>query len=405
MVWLQSLIQQLHRFPGSARILVSRENITLAPEEVMGFPSCRVIFAALLCAAPGLTPAAQEDAQPSAHRTYYGNYRISDDHWLGIDRFVTDDGENTMLISDYSSGVVRRLFPATAAEFVMGPGFHIASPAELTVRFVKDERGNTTGMSLQQANGTQTLAERIPLKNEDVFFEQADAKLAGTLLMPATRGPHPAIILLHGSGALTRYKFGPYPHFFTSLGFAVLIYDKRGTGNSTGLRMDASTGTVMKSAFYPEDLANDALAAMRFLQQREDIDSRRIGFWGSSEGGMLATYVASRSKDVAFAINSSGFMEPLWKTLQWQVGAILRAAGTSAADIEKQQAFVDLWMRVARTGEDWEVFKKREKQRLAFSRHCAHGCSPEALPAPVHKKRVHHDRVRALTRANARHGK
>jgi pimeloyl-ACP methyl ester carboxylesterase len=126
--------------------------------------------------------------------------------------------------------------------------------------------------------------------------------------------------------------------------------------------MDASTGTVMKSAFYPEDLANDALAAMRFLQQREDIDSRRIGFWGSSEGGMLATYVASRSKDVAFAINSSGFMEPLWKTLQWQVGAILRAAGTSAADIEKQQAFVDLWMRVARTGQEWEVFKKREKQ-------------------------------------------
>src|SRR5688500_17045892 len=151
MVWLQSLIQQLHRFPGSARILVSRENITLAPEEVMGFPSCRVIFAALLCAAPGLTPAAQEDAQPSAHRTYYGNYRISDDHWLGIDRFVTDDGENTMLISDYSSGVVRRLFPATATEFVMGPGFNIASPAELTVRFVKDERANTTGLALQQA--------------------------------------------------------------------------------------------------------------------------------------------------------------------------------------------------------------------------------------------------------------
>src|SRR5688500_15545 len=111
MVWLQSLIQQLHRFPGSARILVSRENITLAPEEDMGYPSCRVIVAAVLCAAPGPTTAAQEDAQSSAHRTYYGNYRMSDEHWLGIDRFVTDDGENTMLNTDYSSGEVRGLFP------------------------------------------------------------------------------------------------------------------------------------------------------------------------------------------------------------------------------------------------------------------------------------------------------
>src|SRR6185503_9539490 len=127
---------------------------------------------------------------------------------------------------------------------------------------------------------------------EEVVISSGDAKLAGTLLLPRAKGPHPAIILLHGSGPLTRYSFGPYPHFFTSLGFAVLIYDKRGAGVSTGLRMDASTGTVMKAAFYPDDLANDALAALRFLQQREDIDPKRIGFWGSSEGGMLTMQVA-----------------------------------------------------------------------------------------------------------------
>ncbi|HEU5136926.1 MAG TPA: alpha/beta fold hydrolase [Steroidobacteraceae bacterium] len=280
---------------------------------------------------------------------------------LGIDRFITDDGQDTMLISDYSSGVVRRLFPAPDDAFVMGPGFASASPVELTVRFVTDDRGTIKGISLRRADGTQAFAERVPLNQEEVSFEQADAKLAGTLFMPANEGPHPAIILLHGSGPLTRYKFGPYPHFFTSLGFAVLIYDKRGTGSSTGLRMDASTGTVMKASYYPDDLANDALAALSFLRRHEGIDSDRIGFWGSSEGGMLATFVASRSKDVAFAINSSGFMEPLWQTLHWQVGAILRAAGAPAADIDRQQAFVDLWMRVARTGKGWEEFKKREQ--------------------------------------------
>jgi pimeloyl-ACP methyl ester carboxylesterase len=80
---------------------------------------------------------------------------------------------------------------------------------------------------------------------------------------------------------------------------------------------------------------------------------------------MLATYVASRSKEVAFAINSSGFMEPLWQTLHWQVGAILGAAGKPAADIEKEQAFVDLWLRVARTGQGWEEFKNRENEMVA----------------------------------------
>lgn len=319
----------------------------------MNVRTLRRLIAAIVLCVSGLAHAAEG---------HFGNYRVSDDHFMGIDRFIADDGQDTMLISDYSSGVVRRLFPLSATEFVMGPGFSVASPVELTVRFLNDEHGAVTAISLQRPDGTQTLAERVPLKEEEVAFEQADAKLAGTLLMPATAGPHPAIILLHGSGPLTRHRFGPYPHFFTSLGFAVLIYDKRGTGASTGLRMDASTGTAMKPAFYPDDLAQDALAAFHFLQQRKDVDPKRIGFWGSSEGGMLATNVASRSKHVAFAINSSGFMEPLWETLHWQVRAILGAAGASAAEIDRQQSFVDLWMRVARTGRGWAEFKKREKE-------------------------------------------
>jgi pimeloyl-ACP methyl ester carboxylesterase len=72
---------------------------------------------------------------------------------------------------------------------------------------------------------------------------------------------------------------------------------------------------------------------------------------------MLATQVAARSKEVAFAINSSGFMEPLWKTLEYQVGAILGAAGAPQAKIERQSEFVKLWLRVARTGEHWPEFR------------------------------------------------
>jgi pimeloyl-ACP methyl ester carboxylesterase len=140
-----------------------------------------------------------------------------------------------------------------------------------------------------------------------------------------------------------------------------LIYDKRGSGTSTGVRIDASTGTAMTASFYPDDLVGDALAALRLLQQRGDVDAGRIGFWGSSEGGMLATQVASRSREVAFAINSSGFMEPLWETLRYQVTPILRDMGASAQAIEQQRTFVDLWLEVARTGTGWERFKQEEQ--------------------------------------------
>ncbi|HTE43389.1 MAG TPA: hypothetical protein VK629_21395, partial [Steroidobacteraceae bacterium] len=245
----------------------------------------QVVSVCILVAAwPTLTGAAEE--RIGAYDAYYGNYLIAEDHLIGINPFIMDNGEKVVLFADYSSGVVRRLFAVSDIEFSMGPGFNSPSPVELTVRFEKDEKSGTVkGVSLRRAMGKPQFAERVALKSEDVSFDGADAKLSGTLITPATRGPHPVIVLLHGSGPLTRYSFGPYPYFFTSFGMAVLIYDKRGTGTSTGVRMDASTATVQRPTRYPDDLVNDALAALHLLRERNDIDPKRIGFWGSSEGG------------------------------------------------------------------------------------------------------------------------
>ncbi len=302
----------------------------------------------------------------AAEPSYFGNYRIDDDHLVGIDRFINDAGEHVVLFSDYESGVVRRLFPVTETDFVMGPASAVREPVELLVRFQRDARGATTGLSLQPTGGKTRVAKRVPLNREDVVIVNGDARLAGTLILPTTKGPHPAIILLHGSGPLTRYSFGPYPHFFTSLGFAVLVFDKRGAGNSTGTRLDASTGAQapVPNAFYPDDLVNDALAAFSFLEQRSEIDPKRIGLWGSSEGGMLTTQVAARNPQVAFAINSSGFMGPLWETLLYQAGAIPKSNGLSEAQAREAREFARFWLKVARTGEEFDLFvKKRDEAR------------------------------------------
>ena len=79
---------------------------------------------------------------------------------------------------------------------------------------------------------------------------------------------------------------------------------------------------------------------------------------------MLATQAAAHDKEVAFAIDSSGFMGPLWQTLQYQTGAMARDRGIPDAQVEEALAFSALWMRVARTGTDYQKFiEARDKAR------------------------------------------
>lgn len=325
-------------------------------------------------AASFAAPASARNAQSGVYDAFYGDYSIGPNHVIGVNRFVDDASRAVMLFADYQTGIVRRLFPVSGSEFVMGPGFDVASPVELKVRFVRGANSKVFGMSLLPTRGTASLAKRVSIRTENVAFFDGKVRLSGTLMLPATRGPHPAIILLHGSGSLTRYSFGPYPHFFTSLGLAVLIYDKRGTGASTGSPVDlgaavlwwgqspGQSAALAQLAHYPEDLENDALAAFHFLQGRKDINAKEIGLWGSSEGGMLTTQVAARNHDVAFAINSSGFQGPFWKTLVYQNGAILRGIGVPTAKVDEVVAYLDLWMRVARTGDDYDLLLKQSKK-------------------------------------------
>ncbi len=296
-----------------------------------------------------------------------GVYRSADGHMIGIDSFITDSGENAVLFSDYQSGVIRRIFPTSRDEWGMGPSFAVQSPREVTIRLVRDSNSAVSGILLHPTNGQESFARKSPLVREPVTVASGPVKLAGTLILPTGKRPRAGIVLLHGSGPLTRYSFGPYPHFFASLGLAVLTFDKRGTGDSTGTRLDASTGALTsppEDYNYPDYLLEDALAAFRFLQGRPEIDPTQIGFWGSSEGGMLATQAAAQNKDVAFAINSSGFMGPLWQTLHYQAGALARERGVPDAQVEEALAFSALWMRVARTGEGYQEFvEAREKAR------------------------------------------
>ena len=285
---------------------------------------------------------------------YRGDYRVSADHVIGIDSFVGDDGKHVLLFSDYKSGLVRRLFRVSDSEYEVGPGFALRSPVELNVHLVSDSHdANISKLIVRAADGAETTAIRMPTSEKDIRFQSGDATLAGTLIMPESRGAVPGIVLLHGSGPLTRDSFGPYPRFFASLGFAVLVYDKRSTGSSTG-------EYLKKDEFYPEPFVQDAIAAVHFLQGQERIRRDSVGLWGSSEGGMLTTQVASQTRDIAFIINSSGFMMPLWREMLYNREAQLRADGFPASEVAEAVEYQKALFRTGQTGDGWDELKKMQ---------------------------------------------
>jgi pimeloyl-ACP methyl ester carboxylesterase len=301
---------------------------------------------------------------------YCGVYRFGVGRTIGVDRFVNDSGNGVLLWADHTNGVVRQMFESSADAFSVGTDFSQREPIELEVRFTRSLAGEVCGLRVQNRAGQQTHATKAATREEEVAFANGDASLDGTLILPDGPGPHPAIVLLHGSGPLTRYSFGPYPRFFNSLGLAVLHFDKRGAGRSSGWRVDASTGAPdrLMPSFYPEDLLGDALAAFDLLRSRPEIDASRIGFWGSSEGGMLATQAAARNPAVAFAINSCGFMGPLWKTLLYQADVDLRVAGATELEIAEAVAFNKFALDVAGTGERYDEFLRLRQELLDSGR-------------------------------------
>lgn len=151
----------------------------------------------------------------------------------------------------------------------------------------------------------QTPSKPYPYREEEVTFADAPAnvKLAGTLTLPPGKGPFPAVVLVSGSGPNARNEavaghqvFLVLADHLTRAGIAVLRYDKRGVGASTG---DYARATTM-------DFAADAKAAFAYLRGRPEVDRRRVGLIGHSEGGEIVPIVATQDPATAFIVMMAG---------------------------------------------------------------------------------------------------
>ncbi|MGD2079076.1 MAG: alpha/beta fold hydrolase, partial [Chloroflexota bacterium] len=197
----------------------------------------------------------------------------------------------------------------------------LVGPAEAAR--LADDLQVTSPAGLSNAPAKSTVAHT----EEELSIKNGDVSLAGSLLLPAgAPGPFPAVVMLHGAGAETRdsYWRSGEVEVFLRTGLAVFVYDKRGTGTSGG---DWQTATI-------EDLAGDALEAVRMLRQRPEIKPDQVGLFGVSQGGRLTIEAAAGSDEVAFLINVTGAAVPFGVQEMWGTGNALADLGYAERDIE-----------------------------------------------------------------------
>jgi len=209
----------------------------------------------------------------------------------------------------------------------------------------------------------QNPTKPYPYREEEVSYDNKlqNVTLAATLTIPQGKGPFPAVVLITGSGPQDRDEslLGHKPFlvlsdYLTRHGIAVLRADDRGTVKSTG---DFKTATTA-------DFATDTEAGIVYLKNRPEVDPRKIGLIGHSEGGVIAPMIAARNKDVAFIVMMAGTGVPGDEVIAAQREAIEIANGKSPEETAKDAAREREMFKLVETEKDEAVLEKELKEKM-----------------------------------------
>ncbi|MEP6684822.1 MAG: alpha/beta fold hydrolase [Parafilimonas sp.] len=184
----------------------------------------------------------------------------------------------------------------------------------------------------KQINRPQTPKPPFAYKSEEVIYNANGLQYGGTITIPQGNGTFPAVLLITGSGQQDRdetiFSHKPFAVLADALtrdGFIVLRVDDRGIGNSSG-NFAASTTA---------DFANDVKASVDYLKTRHEVNDKKVGLLGHSEGAMIAPMVASQRKDIDFIILMAAPGVKIIDLMAEQNAAVMRSIGIDSSFSEK----------------------------------------------------------------------
>ena len=282
-------------------------------------------FGTVALAAAALPVAAYADSSaPPPQACYSGAYRFADGGFVVVT--PSDEGALRYRVSD---GRIGKLYPDDDKHFRGGPGWASREPriAEAAFDGCSSER-----LQFRLKDGPSGVARRAPVTKKTGTFSSIGNMLYGELYAPAK--PQALVVLVFGSGQDSAVTYNYVQHLLPLYDIAVFVYDKRGTGKSTGrFTVDFS------------ELADDALAAVAYSRQLLDMPGVPVGLMGESQGGWIAPLAAVRAP-ADFVVVSYGLaISPLDEDRN-EVFDELRAKGYDDSVLAKARELTSITGRI-----------------------------------------------------------
>lgn len=222
------------------------------------------------------------------------------------------------------------------------------------------------------------------MDRRELAFQSGPDACAAWLYPAASDAPAtPIVVMAHGLSGTRRDRLGPFAERFAAAGFAALVFDHRGFGDSGG----------EPDLFEPRRQLADWRAALAFVRSLPDIDPARVVTFGSSMGGGNALAAAAADRRVAAAISQVPFLDLLRQS--HRSGPRVRARMLRAAVLgghlpavgqPHEAAFINApdseagWRRIVATGEQsrwrnrasarWLLGRPYRPARHAATLHC-----------------------------------
>ena len=239
--------------------------------------------------------------------------------WLRPDGGLVSAGHDEVspFLMDFGARRRWRLEPREAGAWALAGS---QPPARVT------PAAQGTRLALREGGADASTVELrpLPMRTEEVTFRSGDVTLSGTLWLPSGATPRAAVVLLHDATAGTRRALEPYPTFLVHQGLAVLTYDRRGAGRSSGAGQPWASGV--------REWAEDGLAGARWLRERSG--TREVGLMGFGQGAWVAVHAAARAPEgVGFLVLVSGGGGALWKQEQHRLRNEARRRGLTGPEV------------------------------------------------------------------------